>query len=184
MGDRTCLSLATQEDRLVDAIADGLIEREAAERKSAKIKSRRLAADFERARPSLEVIGSQIALCGPIGSGQVVKAANQLIVVATLGAVGEALAVLRAAGVDPWVARDLMLAGYAGSPVLDSGGGRMIRRDFAPGGKAAYNLKDIAALAELSAASGVRMLVFDAAANYVKATCRHRWWRPRPLRNT
>jgi hypothetical protein len=34
--------LATQEDRLVDAIADGLIEREAAQRKSARIKSRRL----------------------------------------------------------------------------------------------------------------------------------------------
>ncbi len=34
--------LAQQEDRLADAIADGLIEREAAQRKSAKIKSRRL----------------------------------------------------------------------------------------------------------------------------------------------
>jgi hypothetical protein len=41
--DRTELhDLAKQEDRLVDAIADGLIEREAAQRKSARIKSRRL----------------------------------------------------------------------------------------------------------------------------------------------
>jgi 2-hydroxy-3-oxopropionate reductase len=124
---------------------------------------------FERARPVLDVIGSKVVHCGPIGSGQVVKAVNQLIVVATLGAVGEALALARAARVDPGLAREVMLVGYAASPVLDNGGGRMISRDFAPGGKAAYNLKDIAALAELSAASGVRIPVFNAAAEYIKA---------------
>jgi 2-hydroxy-3-oxopropionate reductase len=127
------------------------------------------AALFERAKPTLDVIGSKVVLCGPIGSGQVVKAVNQLIVVATLGAVGEAVAIARAAGVDPAVARDVMLAGYATSAVLDNGGGRMIRHDFVPGGKAAYNMKDIAALAELSVAAGVPIPVFDAAAAYIKA---------------
>jgi|ERR1035441_7853349 2-hydroxy-3-oxopropionate reductase len=124
---------------------------------------------FERAKPVLDVIGSKVVHCGPIGSGQVVKAVNQLIVVATLGAVGEALALARAARVDPGLAREVMLAGYAASPVLDNGGGRMISREFAPGGKASYNLKDIAALAELSAAGGVRIPVFDAAAEYIRA---------------
>jgi 2-hydroxy-3-oxopropionate reductase len=127
------------------------------------------AALFERARATLAVIGSKVVLCGPIGSGQVVKAINQLIVVATLGAVGEAVAITRAAGVDPAVAREVMLAGYAASPVLDNGGGRMIRRDFVPGGKAAFNMKDIAALAELSDAAGLPIPVFDAAAEYIKA---------------
>ncbi len=124
---------------------------------------------FERARPALDAIGSKVVHCGPSGSGQVVKAVNQLVVVATLGAVGEALALARAAGVDVGRAREVMLAGYASSQVLDNGGGRMIRRDFAPGGKAAYNLKDIAALAELSAAAGVGIPVFNAAADYIKA---------------
>jgi len=124
---------------------------------------------FEHARPALDVIGSKVVHCGPIGSGQVVKAVNQLIVVATLGAVGEALALARAAHVDPGLAREVMLAGYAASPVLDNGGGRMISREFAPGGKAAYNLKDISALAELSASGGVRIPVFNAAAEYIKA---------------
>jgi 2-hydroxy-3-oxopropionate reductase len=124
---------------------------------------------FERILPVLQVIGSKVVLCGPIGSGQVVKAANQLIVVATLGAVGEALAIARAAGVDPAVAREVMLAGYAASPVLDNGGGRMIRRDFVPGGKAVFNIKDIAALEELSAAGGVPVPVFEAAARYIEA---------------
>jgi 2-hydroxy-3-oxopropionate reductase len=124
---------------------------------------------FERARPALDVIGSTVVHCGPSGSGQIMKALNQLIVVATLAAVGEALALARAAHVDPGLARAIMLAGYAASPVLDNGGGRMISRDFAPGGKAAYNLKDIAALSELSAACGVPIPVFDAAAEYIKA---------------
>ena len=127
------------------------------------------AALFERARPLLAVIGSTVVHCGPTGSGQVVKAVNQLIVVATLGAVAEALVLAEAAGVNPAVAREVMLSGYAASRVLDNGGGRMISRDFAPGGKAVYNLKDMAALAELSTVGRVRIPVFNAAAAYITA---------------
>jgi 2-hydroxy-3-oxopropionate reductase len=127
------------------------------------------AADLERARPVLETIGGTVVHCGPAGSGQVVKACNQLIVVATLGAVAEALVMARAAGVDPAAAREALLAGYARSPVLEGQGLRMLTRDFAPGGRARFNLKDVAALAELSAATGVRTPVFDAAAAYIRA---------------
>jgi 2-hydroxy-3-oxopropionate reductase len=124
---------------------------------------------FDRAKPILDVLGSKVVLCGPLGAGQIVKACTQLIVVSTLGAVAEAMTIAKAAGVDPAVARDVMLAGYATSPILDAGGGRMISRDFNPGGKAAYNVKDIIALAELSEAGGVPIPVFDAAAGYIKA---------------
>ncbi len=127
------------------------------------------AADVERARPVLETIGSTVVHCGPVGSGQVVKACNQLIVVATLGAVAEALVIAEAAGVDPARVREVLMAGYAASPILEGQGGRMLRRDFAPGGKARFNLKDAVALAELSAATGVRLPVFDAAADYIRA---------------
>ena len=122
-----------------------------------------------RARPVLETVGSTVVLCGPPGAGQVVKACNQLIVVATLGAVAEALVLAEAAGVDPWSAREALLAGYAASPILEGQGGRMLRRDFAPGGKARFNLKDVAALAELSDGAGVRIPVFDAAAGHIRA---------------
>ncbi len=124
---------------------------------------------LERARPILETIGGIVVHCGPSGAGQVVKACNQLIVVATLGAVAEALVMAEAAGVDPAAAREALMAGYAASPILDGQGGRMLRRDFAPGGKARFNLKDAAALAELSATTGVRIPVFDAAAGYIRA---------------
>ena len=126
-------------------------------------------ADLERARPVLETIGGTVVHCGPTGSGQVVKACNQLIVVATLGAVGEALVMARAAGVDPLAARTALLAGYARSPVLEGQGLRMLTGDFEPGGKARFNLKDVAALAELSAQTGVPTPVFDTAAAYIRA---------------
>ncbi|MDQ6670318.1 MAG: recombinase family protein [Chloroflexota bacterium] len=54
--------LEKQEDRLVDAIADGLIERESAQRKSARIKSRRLEIYEEIARIGTEKEGRQRAL--------------------------------------------------------------------------------------------------------------------------
>jgi 2-hydroxy-3-oxopropionate reductase len=127
------------------------------------------AADVERARAVLETIGATVVHCGPSGSGQVVKACNQLIVVATLGAVGEALVMARAAGVDPAAAREALMAGYARSQVLEGQGLRMLTRDFTPGGKARFNLKDVAALAELSVATGVRTPVFDTAAAYIRA---------------
>jgi 2-hydroxy-3-oxopropionate reductase len=126
------------------------------------------AADLERARPVLESIGGTVVHCGPTGSGQVVKACNQLIVVATLGAVGEALVMARAAGVDPAAAREALLAGYAKSQVLEGQGLRMLTRDFTPGGKARFNLKDVAALSELSAETGVHTPVFTAAADYIR----------------
>jgi 2-hydroxy-3-oxopropionate reductase len=127
------------------------------------------AALVERARPVLEAIGSVVVHCGPLGSGQVVKACNQLIVVATLGAVAEALVLAEAAGVDPWRAREALMAGYAASPILEGQGGRMLRRDFAPGGKARFNLKDVAALAEISSGTGVPLPVFEAAAGHIRA---------------
>lgn len=127
------------------------------------------AEDVTRARPVLETIGGTVVHCGPVGSGQVVKACNQLIVVATLGAVAEALATARAAGVDPALARQVLLAGYARSPILENQGARMLSGDFTPGGKARFNLKDVAALAELSAETGVQTPVFEAAARYIAA---------------
>lgn len=127
------------------------------------------AAQIERARPILDILGSTVVCCGPIGSGQVVKACNQLIVVTTLGAVAEALSLADAAGVDAARAREALLAGYAASPILEGQGGRMLRRDFTPGGKARFNIKDRAALAELSAATGVALPVFEAAVGYIQA---------------
>ena len=126
-------------------------------------------AALERARPVLETLGSRVVHCGGLGAGSVAKACNQLIVVTTISAVAEALAIAEGAGVDPATVREAMLGGWAASPILDLHGARMLARDWQPGGAARYHLKDIATLGALSAGSGVGTRVFDAAAAYVQA---------------
>jgi 2-hydroxy-3-oxopropionate reductase len=48
-------------------------------------------ADFEAAKPVLQAVGKTIVHVGPAGSGQTVKAANQLIVAGNLELVAEAI---------------------------------------------------------------------------------------------
>jgi len=58
------------------------------------------AADFEAAKPVLEAVGKTIVHVGPAGSGQTVKAANQLIVAGNIELLAEAIVFLEAYGVD------------------------------------------------------------------------------------
>jgi len=105
--------------------------------------------------PVLEVLGGKVTHIGPVGAGQVAKAVNQLIVGMTLDAVAEGLVLAKAAGADPMKVREALLAGFAGSRILDVHGGRMIERAFAPGGRAEIQLKDLRQALELAGQSGV-----------------------------
>ena len=58
------------------------------------------AADFEAAKPVLDAVGKTIVHVGPAGSGQTVKAANQLIVAGNIQLLAEAVVFLEAHGVD------------------------------------------------------------------------------------
>ena len=71
-----------------------------------------------RARPLFDVLGRQFTHVGAVGAGQVAKAANQIIVGLNIGAVAEALALVKAAGVDPRKVRQALLGGFAGSRIL------------------------------------------------------------------
>lgn len=88
---------------------------------------------------------------GPCGSGQVCKLANQQIVAITIGAVAEAMILVQAGGADQAKFRDAIRGGFAESRVLDLHGGRMIARDFTPGGPARLHSKDLNAVAALAA---------------------------------
>jgi 2-hydroxy-3-oxopropionate reductase len=112
-------------------------------------------ADVERARPVLRHLGARITHIGGPGAGQIAKAANQLVVGLNLQAVAEALALARAAGVDPAKVREAMLGGFADSTILQQHAPRMLVRDFEPGGALKYHLKDVRialSIAELPAA--------------------------------
>ncbi|GAC1396636.1 MAG: 2-hydroxy-3-oxopropionate reductase [Mycobacterium sp.] len=99
--------------------------------------------DFAAAKPILEVVGKTIVHVGPIGAGQTVKAANQLIVAGNIELLAEALTFLRASGVDIEAAVQVLGGGLAGSAVLDQKAPKMLQRNFEPGFRVALHHKDL-----------------------------------------
>ena len=80
-------------------------------------------------------------LVGPIGSGQVSKLANQIVVGVTIGAVAEAITLCEKAGADPNKLIKALSGGWADSKILQTHGKRMIDKDFSPKGKTYTHLK-------------------------------------------
>jgi 2-hydroxy-3-oxopropionate reductase len=101
------------------------------------------AADFEAARPLFEAMGQTIAHVGPAGSGQTVKAANQLIVAGTIELVAEAIVFLEASGVPTGPALEVLAGGLAGNRILDRKAAGMVKRQFTPGFRAELHDKDL-----------------------------------------
>ncbi len=111
--------------------------------------------NFQRALPILRTVGKNINHMGPSGSGQVTKLANQLIVAQTIDAVAQALRLAELSGVDAALVRKALLGGFAESRILDLHGDRMVRRDFAPGGRSTLQLKDVRLMCEQAEAVGL-----------------------------
>jgi 3-hydroxyisobutyrate dehydrogenase-like beta-hydroxyacid dehydrogenase len=70
---------------------------------------------FAKALPALQILGKRITHVGGTGAGQVAKAANQVIVGLNIGAVAEAFALAKAAGVEPAKVREALQGGFADS---------------------------------------------------------------------
>jgi 2-hydroxy-3-oxopropionate reductase len=113
------------------------------------------AADVEAARPVLEAVGSTIVHVGPAGSGQTVKAANQLIVAGTIELVAEALVFLEAHGVDTQAAVQVLAGGLAGNRILDRKAAGMIERSFTPGFRIDLHHKDMGIVTSAAREAGV-----------------------------
>ncbi len=100
-------------------------------------------AAFSAARQVFDAVGKTITLLGPAGSGQICKSGNQLIIVAAMQAVAEALTMGRKAGLDPMLMRQALLGGSARSFVMENHAKRMLDGNFAPGFRAELMRKDI-----------------------------------------
>jgi len=97
---------------------------------------------FDYAFDTLKIMGNP-TLVGPIGSGQVSKLANQIIVGVTIGAVAEAIMLCERAGVDANKFIKALSGGFADGKILQNHGKRMIDKDFSPKGKVSTHLKDM-----------------------------------------
>ena len=128
------------------------------------------AEDFEAAREVLDAVGKTIVHVGPSGSGQTVKAANQLIVAVNIQALGEAIAFLEAYGVDTDAALKVLGGGLAGSKVLDQKGQKMLDRNFDPGFRLALHHKDLGIVTAAAREASVAVPLGAAVAQLVAAT--------------
>ena len=124
---------------------------------------------FERVLPLFQVMGKNIVHIGGNGAGQVAKACNQVLIGQTIVAVGEALLLAQAFGVDPGKVREALLGGFAGSRVLESHGQRMLARNFKPGFKASLHQKDLRIAMESAHELGIALPGAANAAQYLNA---------------
>ena len=112
---------------------------------------------MDRAAPLFDVLGAKTTHVGGIGAGQVAKAANQVIVGLTIGAVAEGLSLARKAGIDPAKVREALGGGFADSRILEVHGKRMVDKTFAPGAKSTIQRKDMDQAETLAASLGMKM---------------------------
>ncbi len=99
--------------------------------------------DFESIKDLLLVMGASALLMGEIGSGNVCKLANQIMVAIHLSAMSEAMVFAEKAGVDAEKVYEAIRGGLAGSTVLDAKMPLILDRNFKPGGPIRMHTKDL-----------------------------------------
>ena len=114
---------------------------------------------FARARPYLDAMGGTVVHVGPAGSGQTVKAANQLIVAANIQGLAEAVVFLEAHGVQMGPAIEVLGGGLAGSTVLKRKSTNMLERSFPPGFRLDLFHKDMGIIQAAARDKGVTTLL-------------------------
>jgi 3-hydroxyisobutyrate dehydrogenase len=120
--------------------------------------------DVERARPILQALGTTITHVGPVGSGQAVKAVNQVILAGTYLGVAEGIVLAMKAGLDVEQVVGALGGGAAQSWVLANRSGRMLENDYPLGFKVALHRKDLGIALGLAGETGANLPVSELAA--------------------
>jgi 3-hydroxyisobutyrate dehydrogenase len=121
-------------------------------------------ADAERARPILEAMGRTITHFGPAGSGQAVKAVNQVVIAGAYLGVAEGIVLALKAGLDAEAVAAALGGGAARSWVLENRSGRMIDNEYPLGFRTSLHLKDLTIALELARSVGATLPVAGLAA--------------------
>lgn len=126
-------------------------------------------ADFQDAEPIFRAMGKTIVHVGELGSGQVVKAANQMVVAGNIQILAEAVVFLRAQGADLPAALQVLGGGLAGSTVLERKRTAMLGNSFAPGFRLALHAKDLGIVQSTATATGLSLPLTAAVTQLVRA---------------
>jgi len=130
---------------------------------------------FERVKPLFSLMGKNITHVGTVGTGQITKVANQMIVALNIAAVAEAFVFASKAGADPIRVRDALLGGFASSRVLEVHGERMIKRTFNPGFRIGLHQKDIGLALQGARQLGVALPQTASIAQLMQVAQAHGW---------
>jgi 3-hydroxyisobutyrate dehydrogenase-like beta-hydroxyacid dehydrogenase len=117
--------------------------------------------DCARAATVLAPCGTAVHL-GPLGAGEVAKACNQMVVAATILALGEASVLAERSGIDLATLWQLLGGGYAGSNLLQSRKDKLVSGDDSPSGIAAYMVKDLRYANDVAVATGTEPVLLPA----------------------
>ncbi len=100
-------------------------------------------AAFEKVKDMLLKMGSSAVHVGEVGSGNVTKLANQIIVALNISAMSEAMVLATKCGVDPEKVYQAIRGGLAGSTVLDAKMPMVLDGNFNPGFRIELHIKDL-----------------------------------------
>lgn len=128
--------------------------------------------DIEAALPVLSVMGG-VTRVGDTGTGQLAKLANQMIVGITIGAVSEAMLLLKEGGADLTAVHKALMGGFADSTIWRQHGERIVKQNFAPGARASVQLKDMRTAAEQAKAEHLRLPILNLAHELYADMCSH-----------
>jgi 3-hydroxyisobutyrate dehydrogenase len=116
-------------------------------------------ADLERARPVLKAMGTTITHVGPVGSGQLAKAMNQVVIAGTYAAVAEGIVLGLKAGIDVEAALAALAGGAAGSWGLVHRGPNVVRNEYPLGFRVRLHRKDLGIALDAARALGAPLPV-------------------------
>lgn len=100
--------------------------------------------------PVLDKLSSNFTHFGPVGSGQIVKMINQILVLNNYAILAEALSFAEGYGIDASKIPEALSDGHAGSNLLTHLFPRMINKDFDPQGYATQIQKDLKMVCDLA----------------------------------
>lgn len=133
--------LADRKIRMLDAPVSG--GSEGAQNATLAIMVGGEAEDVQHAMPVLEVMGKTITHVGSIGSGQITKAINQVILAGTFMGVAEGMVLGMKAGLDMQKVTDAISGGAAGSWVLSNRAMNMVNNTYPLGFRTRLHHKDL-----------------------------------------
>lgn len=112
---------------------------------------------FDRYYDLMMAMAASVVYVGEIGSGNIAKLANQIIVAINIAAVSEALTLAKKSGADPELVYQAIRGGLAGSTVLDAKAPMMMDRNFKPGFRIELHIKDLLNALNASYAAGASL---------------------------